>query len=129
MQSSLVQVPCKSGSPQGVFGGAQVLAEETAGAAALFAGGAGAFWACRLTVAVRMAADMRIGYFISNLLTTSRYWSPLLRLRGSSLLDRTRAAERIEHRIVPFMTRVFKIGIALLLSYRETDLPRFGVGL
>src|SRR6516164_814772 len=28
MQSSLVQVPCKSGSPQGVFGWAQVVAAE-----------------------------------------------------------------------------------------------------
>ena len=40
---------------------------------------------------------------------------------------RTRAAEGIEHRIIPFVARVFEILIAGFLSQWESDLERRGI--
>src|SRR5205823_3649037 len=63
MQSSLVHVPCKSGSPHGVFGGAQLLTAVEGFGAVVGA----AFGACpkpSAVVTVSAARDRRNGCFI-----------------------------------------------------------------
>src|SRR5262245_6592776 len=59
------------------------------------------------------------------------FLSALILVCGSfcSLLDSARSAEGIEHRVIPFVTGVFKILVAPFLSYRKGHFPRSGVCL
>src|SRR5262245_49423474 len=124
MQSSLVHVPCRSGSPQGVFGAVHA---RGAPAAVLAAGaaeaGAGAFCASRPTATARTASGTRNGYFISSLLT-KRAQRPRLLLLCSfrcGFFNGACTGKRIEHSVITFVTCVFKIRIAGLLRYGKTD--------
>src|SRR5437870_5189335 len=121
MQSSLVQVPCKSGSPHGVFGGVQLFV-AVAGFGAVVGAAFGACPKLSTVVIASTATDTRNGCFIF----VSSILLPGIR---RSFLESSSSTERIKHRVVALMARVFEIRIAGFLGDGERHSPRFRIDL